>query len=53
MNLLLNLVLAVLAFLVARMLLALVGLDGAVGWLLAVLVAVVVFLQDYASRFNR
>lgn len=53
MNLLLNLVLGVIAFLIVRTVLALVGLDGAVGWLLAVLAGVVVFLQDYASRFNR
>lgn len=50
MKLLLNIVLAALAFLVVRYLLARLGLDETIGWLVAVVVAVVVFLQDYASN---
>ena len=53
MNLLLNIVLGVLAFAVARYAFALLNFDGAIGWLLAVVVGVVVFFQNYAAKFNR
>ena len=52
MTLLLNMLLGVIAFFVARYLFALVGMDGAVGWVLSLLVGLVVFFQDYASRLN-
>ncbi len=53
MNLLLNLIIAVLVFVLVRTLLGIVELDGAVGWLISVIVAIVAFLQDWASRLNR
>lgn len=53
MNLLINLVVAFLAFLLARYVLALVGADEVVGFLISLVVGLVVFFQDPAGRLNR
>jgi len=53
MNLLINFVLGILAFLIARYALGLVGLDEAIGWLVAVVVGIAVFFSNPAARLDR
>lgn len=51
MDLLINLILAVLAYMLATWVLTVVGLSGAVVVLVALLIAVLVFLSNPRSRF--
>lgn len=53
MNLLINILLGVLAFIVARYVLAMIGLDEAVGWIISVIVGIVVFVSNPAAQLNR
>lgn len=45
-----NFVLAVLAFMLVRYLLAYIGFDGAIGWIISVLAGIGVFFANFARR---